>query len=52
VRTHLNVGFHAWRAGRLDEAEAAFRKSLELNPEYPGAHMQLGRVYLMRLEAA
>jgi tetratricopeptide (TPR) repeat protein len=48
MRTHLNLGFHAWRAGRLDEAEAAFRKALELNSEYPGAHMQLGRVLLIR----
>jgi tetratricopeptide (TPR) repeat protein len=29
-------------------AEAAFGKALELNPEYPGARMQLGRVYLVR----
>jgi TolB-like protein/predicted Ser/Thr protein kinase len=48
IRTHLNLGFHAWRAGRLDQAEAAFRKALELNSEYPGAHMQLARVHLMR----
>jgi tetratricopeptide (TPR) repeat protein len=30
----------------LDEAQVAFRKALELNPQYPGAHWNLGRIYL------
>jgi hypothetical protein len=35
-------------AGRWGEAEAAFRKALDLNPRYPGAHTFLGRIYLER----
>jgi tetratricopeptide (TPR) repeat protein len=46
--SHNNLGVHAWIAGRLDEAEAAFRKVLELNPEYPNAHRLLGLLYLAR----
>ena len=42
----LQSGFHAYYAGRWDEAEAAFRKALELNPQFPGAHSLLGRIYL------
>jgi tetratricopeptide (TPR) repeat protein len=45
---YFALGFHAWRAGRLDEAEAAFRTCLDLNPEHPGAHHDLGRVHLAR----
>ena len=48
VRAHSNLGLHAWYAGRLDDGEAALRKALELNPEYPSLHLQIGRVYLMR----
>jgi tetratricopeptide (TPR) repeat protein len=39
-----------WVMRRWDEAEAAFVKLLELSPEYSGAHMRLGRVYLDRGE--
>ena len=45
-RHHSNLGLHAYYAGRWEEAEAAFRKALELNPQYPGAHVYLGRIYL------
>jgi tetratricopeptide (TPR) repeat protein len=38
-------------AGRLDEAEAAFRKLLELDPDYPSVHRAIGRVYLARKDA-
>jgi tetratricopeptide (TPR) repeat protein len=45
---HSNLGLHAYHAGRWDEAEAAFRKALELNPQYPYAHFNLGCIYLAR----
>jgi TolB-like protein/Flp pilus assembly protein TadD len=47
-RTYFGLGLDTWYAGRPDEAEAAFREALELNPEYPGAHTFLGAVYLTR----
>ncbi len=46
-----NLGLHALYAGRLDAAEAAFRKALELNPEFPSAHAFLARVRLGRSDA-
>ncbi len=48
VRAHYNVGLNAWYAGRLDEAEAAVRKTLELKAKYPSAHMSIGRIQLAR----
>lgn len=41
-----NFGFYAMNARLLDGAEAAFRKTLELNPRYLKAHLNLGRIYL------
>ena len=52
MAAHYTLGLHAWRAGRLDEAEAALRKALDLDPEYPGAHHLLGRVHLARSNPA
>jgi tetratricopeptide (TPR) repeat protein len=46
VRVHYRLARYAYFLGRLDEATAAFQKVLELNPEYPGAHQDLGLVYL------
>jgi serine/threonine protein kinase/TolB-like protein/Tfp pilus assembly protein PilF len=46
VPQHTNHGLHALYGGRLDEAEAACRKALELNPEDRGAHYFLGKVLL------
>ena len=40
------LAFNAWWAGRLDEAEAAARKGLELDPQFPWLHTVLCRVYL------
>ena len=48
VTTLNNLGTYAYYAGRWDEAETAYRKALELNPQYPGAHFNLGRIYLAR----
>lgn len=46
VRVHYRLARYAYFLGRLDEATASFEKVLELNPEYPGAHQDLGLVYL------
>ena len=43
---HAALAFNAWWAGRLDEAEAAARKGLELDPQFPWLHTWLCRVYL------
>ncbi|MBN1218417.1 MAG: hypothetical protein JXM69_05790 [Anaerolineae bacterium] len=37
-------------AAYLDEAEAAFKKSLEINPNYTRAHLGLGGVYFQRAQ--
>jgi tetratricopeptide (TPR) repeat protein len=42
---HHNLGIQAYYAGRWDEAQAAFKKSLELYP-LPGVHKELGLIYL------
>jgi TolB-like protein/Tfp pilus assembly protein PilF len=42
------LAFYAWWGGRLDEAEAAVRKGLEVSPQFPWLHAVLGRVYLAR----
>jgi TolB-like protein/Tfp pilus assembly protein PilF len=47
-----NLGLHALYAGRLDLAEAAFRKIIDLSPEYPSAHAFLGRIELRRSRPA
>ena len=46
--SHFVHGINAFVAGRFDEAEAAFRRVLELQPTFPAAHSFLGRVYLAR----
>jgi tetratricopeptide (TPR) repeat protein len=46
--SQVNLGAFAYYAGRLDEAEAAVRKALEFNPEFPNAHLQLGQVHAVR----
>ncbi|RMG63554.1 MAG: hypothetical protein D6715_11130 [Calditrichaeota bacterium] len=46
-----DYGILAYYAGLLDLAEAAFQKTLELNPDFPAAHLFLARVNLARQEA-
>jgi tetratricopeptide (TPR) repeat protein len=46
VAAHNNLGFHAHYAGRQEEAAAALRKALELNPNFPVSRVLLGRVLL------
>jgi Flp pilus assembly protein TadD len=48
VPARNSLGLHALYAGRLDESEAAFRKALELTPDFPGTRMFLGQVQLQR----
>ncbi len=50
VRTVLynNLGLDTWYIGLLDESQTAFRKCLELNPQYWGAHNRIGCVYLAK----
>jgi len=46
--THYVLAFNTWWAGQLDEAEAAVRKGLGVDPQFPWLHMVLSRVYLAR----
>jgi TolB-like protein len=39
-------------AGRYDEAEAMIRQVLDMNPSFPAAHYELGRIQLLRGQAA
>jgi serine/threonine-protein kinase len=50
VGTHSNLGLHAYYAGRMDEATAALKKALELNPDFPIARVTLGRVLLAQAQ--
>jgi eukaryotic-like serine/threonine-protein kinase len=40
------LAWHAWWAGRLEDATAAIQKALVLDPEFPFLHTVLSRVYL------
>jgi tetratricopeptide (TPR) repeat protein len=42
------MGLDCYYAGRWQKAEAAYRKVLEMSPDYPGAHSSLGTVYLVQ----
>lgn len=42
------AGLHYYRARRWEEAEAQFRLTLEMNPDYLRARRNLGRVYLAK----
>jgi TolB-like protein/Tfp pilus assembly protein PilF len=46
VRRYLGRALHY--AGRLDEAETLLRQSIELKPEFPVLHYELGRTLLRR----
>ena len=45
---HRNLGAMYYFKGRKNEAEAEYRKALELNPAEPMAHSNLGAVYMDR----
>ena len=40
-----NVGYEDYQAGRLDSAEAKYKRALALHPDYPEAHYNLGLLY-------
>jgi tetratricopeptide (TPR) repeat protein len=46
AKAYHELAFHAWWAGRLDEAEAAIHKELKLDQQYPWLHMLLSLVYV------
>jgi tetratricopeptide (TPR) repeat protein len=46
--TYFNLSFIQARRGRLEEAEAAARRALEINPNGPFGHYILGNVVLER----
>lgn len=49
--THQNLALVLMHAGRLDDSEQKYRHVLELNEAYPGAHMRLGQIHLLRGDA-
>jgi tetratricopeptide (TPR) repeat protein len=45
---YWDLGNARYRSGRLPEAEAAFRRILQISPTFVSAHFELGRVLLAR----
>ena len=48
LRPLSNLGLSYKDAGRLDEAKTTFQKLVELNPNYPGAQMNLGEILIQK----
>jgi len=48
ILAHQTLAYNAWWSGHLDEAEAAARRGLEFDSQYPSLHAVLNRVYLSR----
>ena len=46
VSSQLSIGILSVRAGRLEHAETAFRRVIELAPEYYAGYQELSRLYL------
>src|SRR5688572_23284511 len=46
--TYFNYGQLLYHANHLEEAIVAYKKVLELNPQFPRAHIFLGKVYLLQ----
>jgi len=46
--TYLFFGQISYYTNQLDEAIVSFKKVLELNPQFPRTHLQLGEVYLLQ----
>lgn len=46
--THQNLALVLMHAGRLNDSEQKYRHVLDLNNRYPGIHMRLGQIYLLR----
>lgn len=47
---HQVWGRHLLIQNRLQEAEASYKRGLELNPKLIGLHVDLGNLYLLRLQ--
>jgi TolB-like protein/Flp pilus assembly protein TadD len=45
---YFDLGFYTWYAELPDESIAAYRKCLELTPQYPGAHLQIALDYIYK----
>ena len=45
ARLHFHLGNYAFDAAKLDDAVAAYKKAVELEPKLVGAHVNLGSVY-------
>jgi tetratricopeptide (TPR) repeat protein len=45
AKIHNNLGIFYRKLGRLDEAISQYKKALSINPDYPGAHYNLGLMY-------
>ena len=46
--TYFNFGQLLYHTNRLEEAIVAYKKALELNAQFPRAHIFLGKVYLLQ----
>jgi TolB-like protein/Flp pilus assembly protein TadD len=46
--TYLHLGFQQIYANHLEDAILTYKKILELNPQFPMAHTNLGEVYLLQ----
>ena len=46
--TYFNFGQLLYYANYLEEAVVSYKKLLELNPQFPRAHIFLGKVYLLQ----
>ena len=47
-QVYTGLGVAHMFAGRLDTAEDALKRALQINKEYPEAHLSLGRLYAVR----
>ena len=46
--TYFNFGQLLYHTNHPEEAVASYKKALELNPQFPRAHIFLGKVYLLQ----
>src|SRR5262249_10548465 len=49
---YFALGLHTFNARRWQESEKGFRKTLELNPQYAGAHKFIACIYVMQSKLA